>query len=62
MWFCSNLEINMGKMRNTRIFKRLINFGSNIHLKNHVDTNTVFESLSKTIQNEILDCFLQIKT
>ena len=29
-------------------------------LKNHLETSIVFKGVSKTIQNEILDCLLQI--
>ena len=44
------------------IFRGLTNFASKLDpdLKNHLETSTVFKGVSKTIQNEILDCQLQI--
>src|SRR5215469_14427780 len=47
---------------NPGVFRGLINFASKLDpdLRSHLETNTVFKGVSKTIQNEILDCLLQI--
>lgn len=47
---------------NPGIFKGLINFSTelDIALKDHFEKSTVFKGISKTIQNELLDCMLQV--
>ena len=47
---------------NPGVFRELINFASKLDpdFKNHLETSMVFKSVSKTIQNEVLDCLLQI--
>ncbi|XP_033611596.1 zinc finger MYM-type protein 1-like [Cryptotermes secundus] len=49
-------SINLG------VFRGLVNFASKLDsdLKHHLETSAVFTGVSKTIQNEILDCLLQI--
>jgi len=47
---------------NPGVFKGLINFSTelDIALKDHFEKSTVFKGVSKTIQNELLDCMLQV--
>ena len=47
---------------NPGVFRGLVNFASKLDsdLKHHLETSAVFKGVSKTIQNEILDCLLQI--
>ena len=66
--FCGNFETPLrgpdekDDSFNPGIFRGLISFASKLHpdFKNHLETSTVFKGVSKTIQNEILDCLLQI--
>lgn len=66
--FCGNFEIPLrghdetDDSVNPGVFRGLINFASKLDpdLRNHLETNTVFKGVSKTIQNEILDCLLHI--
>lgn len=66
--FCGNFETPLhghdekDDSVNPGIFRGLINFASKLDpdLKNHLETSMVFKSVSKNIQNEILDCLLQI--
>ena len=47
---------------NPGIFKGLINFSSelDVALNEHFEKSSVFKGTSKTIQNELLDCMLQV--
>ena len=46
---------------NPGIFKGLINFCSlDVALNEHFEKSSVFKGTSKTIQNELLDCMLQV--
>lgn len=64
--FCGNFEIPLRGHDETEdsynpgVFRGLINFASKLDpdLKKHLETSTVFKGVSKTIQNEILDCLL----
>ncbi|XP_076763834.1 zinc finger MYM-type protein 1-like [Xylocopa sonorina] len=68
IFFCGNFETSLhGYDENDDsvhpgIFRGLLNFASKLDsdLMNHLETNTVFKGVSKTVQNEILDCLLQI--
>lgn len=66
--FCGQFEVSLrghderNESENPGIFRGLINFASKFDpvLENHLKTNKAFKGVSKTIQNEILDCLLQI--
>lgn len=66
--FCGNFEVPLrghdetDDSVNPGVFRGLINFASKLDpdLRRHLETNTAFKGVSKTIQNEILDCLLQI--
>ena len=47
---------------NPGVFRGLVNFVSSIDaaMKEHLDSATVFKGTSKTVQNEILDCMLEV--
>jgi hypothetical protein len=47
---------------NPSIFRGLLEFAGKLdeNLKNHFETATVFKGDSKTIQNELLDCILEV--
>lgn len=66
--FCGQFEVSLrghderDESENPGIFRGLINFASKLDfdLDNHLKSNKAFKGVSKTIQNEILDCLLQI--
>lgn len=66
--FCGDYEIPLRghdeteNSLNPGIFRGLINFAKKLDsdLKKHFDTCTVFKGISKTIQNELLECVLQV--
>ncbi|XP_035221846.1 zinc finger MYM-type protein 1-like [Stegodyphus dumicola] len=68
IFFCGNFETPLrghdekDDSVNPGVFRGLVNFASKLDsdLKNHLETSAVFKGVSKTIQNEILDCLFQI--
>lgn len=67
--FCGNFDVPLcgcddetDDSVNPDVFRGLVNFASRLDpdLRNHLETNTVFKGVSKTIENEILDCLLQV--
>lgn len=66
--FCGAFELALrghdesDTSNNPGIFRGLINFSSELDsvLKNHLENATVFKGTSKTIQNEILECILEV--
>ncbi|XP_064111309.1 uncharacterized protein LOC135218790 [Macrobrachium nipponense] len=66
--FCGHFELPLvghdetDDSANPGVFKGLINHASQIDpdLRAHLESNAAFKGVSKTIQNEILDCLLQI--
>lgn len=66
--FCGHFELPLrghdknDSSDNVGVFKGLINFASNLDssLRNHLESNSVFKGTSKTIQNEILNCILDV--
>ncbi|PNF31520.1 hypothetical protein B7P43_G00803 [Cryptotermes secundus] len=68
IFFCGNFETPLrghdekDVSINPGVFRRLVNFASKLDsdLKHHLETSAVFTGVSKAIQNEVLDCLLQI--
>ena len=66
--FCGAFELALrghdesDTSNNPGIFRGLINFSSELDsvLKNHLENATVFKGTSKMIQNEILECILEV--
>ncbi|XP_075232954.1 zinc finger MYM-type protein 1-like isoform X2 [Lycorma delicatula] len=68
IFYCGNFETPLhvhdekDDSVNPWVFRGLVNFASKLDsdLKNHLEASEVFKGVSETIQNEILDCLLQI--
>lgn len=66
--FCGSFELALrghdeGQTSlNPGVFRGLINFSAELDsaLKSHIEKSTVFSGLSKTIQNDILECMLMV--
>lgn len=66
--FCGHFELPLrghdetDDSANPGVFRGLINHASQLDpdLRAHLESNAVFKGVSKTIQNELLDCLLQI--
>lgn len=66
--FCGSFELALrghdesDTSENPGIFRGLINFSAELDsaMKAHIDTATVFRGTSKTIQNELLQCMLEV--
>lgn len=66
--FCGSLELALRghdeseSSSNPGVFRALINFSAELDgaLKSHLEKATVFKGTSKTIQNELLQCMLQV--
>ncbi|KAJ4438226.1 hypothetical protein ANN_14165 [Periplaneta americana] len=67
--FCGNYELALcghdesDTSTNPGIFRRLVDFNTEMNesLRTHLDKATVFKGTSKTIQNDLLDCMLQVR-
>jgi hypothetical protein len=66
--FCGKFELSLrghdesSDSPNPGVFRGLLEFAGKLdeNLKTHFETATVFKGNSKTIQNELLDCILEV--